>query len=83
MSPHGRPISVGPPRAKGRLKDELRALKSLVPYLWPRDSFELRARVVLAVAFLLVGKLVKKGKKLVLRGHTENKQPASLRAERP
>jgi ATP-binding cassette, subfamily B, heavy metal transporter len=58
MSPHGRPISVGPARPKGRLKDELQALKSLAPYLWPRDSFELRARVVLAVAFLLVGKLV-------------------------
>src|SRR5215469_6649520 len=58
MSPHGRPISVGPPRAKGRLKDELRALRSLAPYLWPRDSFELRARVVLALAFLLAGKLV-------------------------
>jgi len=28
------------------------------------------------------GKLVKRGKKLVLRGRTENKQPASLRAER-
>jgi ATP-binding cassette, subfamily B, heavy metal transporter len=58
MSPHGRPISVGPGRAKGRLKDELRALKSLAPYIWPRDSFELRARVVVAVAFLLAGKLV-------------------------
>ena len=58
MSPRGRPISVGPARPKGRLKDELRALKSLAPYLWPRDSFELRARVVLAVAFLLAGKLV-------------------------
>ena len=58
MSPHGRPISVGPARSKGRLKDELKALKSLAPYLWPRDSFELRARVVLAVAFLLAGKLV-------------------------
>jgi ATP-binding cassette, subfamily B, heavy metal transporter len=58
MSPHGRPISIGPARPKGRLKDELQALKSLTPYLWPRDSFELRARVVLAVAFLLVGKLV-------------------------
>jgi len=58
MSPHGRPISIGPARPKGRLKDELQALKSLAPYLWPRDSFELRARVVLAVAFLLAGKLV-------------------------
>jgi ABC-type transport system involved in Fe-S cluster assembly fused permease/ATPase subunit len=58
VSPRGRPISVGPARPKGRLKDELRALKSLAPYLWPRDSLELRARVVLAVAFLLAGKLV-------------------------
>jgi ATP-binding cassette, subfamily B, heavy metal transporter len=58
MSPHGRPIRIGPACPKGRLKDELQALKSLTPYLWPRDSFELRARVVLAVAFLLAGKLV-------------------------
>src|SRR6266436_8263263 len=59
MSPHGRPVAVlGPPRQQGRLKDELRALRSLAPYLWPRDSFELRARVVLAVVFLLAGKLV-------------------------
>jgi ATP-binding cassette subfamily B protein len=58
MNPHGRPISIGPSRSKGRLKDELKALKSLAPYLWPRDSFELRARVVSAVAFLLAGKLV-------------------------
>jgi ATP-binding cassette, subfamily B, heavy metal transporter len=58
MSRRGRPISIGPPRAKGRLKDELRALGALAPYLWPRDSFELRARVVLAVALLLAGKLV-------------------------
>ena len=49
---------LGPPRAKGRLKDELRALKSLAPYLWPRNSFELRVRVVLALVFLLAGKLV-------------------------
>ena len=46
MSMHGRPISVGPAPPKGRLRDELRALKSLAPYLWPRESFGLRARVV-------------------------------------
>ena len=49
---------MGPAPPKGRLRDELRALKSLAPYLWPRESFGLRARVVLAVAFLLAGKLV-------------------------
>jgi len=57
VSPRGRPPPLlGPPRQKGRLRDELRALQSLAPYLWPRDSLELRARVVLAVAFLLAGK---------------------------
>jgi ATP-binding cassette subfamily B protein len=58
MSRRGRPITIGAAARKGRLKDELRALRSLAPYLWPRDSFELRTRVVLAVAFLLAGKLV-------------------------
>lgn len=50
------PPPLGPPRQKGRLKDELRALRSLAPYLWPRDSLELRLRVVFAVVFLLAGK---------------------------
>jgi ATP-binding cassette, subfamily B, heavy metal transporter len=59
MSPRGRPLSLrNPPPRTGRLKDELRALKSLAPYLWPRDSFGLRVRVVLAILFLLAGKLV-------------------------
>jgi ATP-binding cassette subfamily B protein len=59
MSPRGHPLpTLGPPRQKGRLQDELRALKSLAPYLWPRDSFGLRVRVVLALVFLLAGKLV-------------------------
>jgi ABC-type transport system involved in Fe-S cluster assembly fused permease/ATPase subunit len=59
MSPHGRPLAaLGPPRQKGRLKDELNALKSLAPYLWPRDSVKLRVRVVLALVCLLAGKLV-------------------------
>jgi ATP-binding cassette subfamily B protein len=58
MSRRGRPITIGPSSAKGRLKDELRALGTLAPYLWPRGSFELRARVVLAVVLLLAGKLV-------------------------
>ena len=59
MSPRGRPLAaLGPPRQDGRLKEELRALKSLAPYLWPRDSLGLRVRVVLAVGFLIAGKLV-------------------------
>ena len=58
MSRRGRLITPGPPQQKGRLKHELRALRSLSPYLWPRDSTELRARVVLAVGFLVAGRLL-------------------------
>src|SRR5262249_15180451 len=59
MSPRGRPFpALGPPRQRGRLKDELRALKWLAPYLWPRDSIGLKTRVVIAVLLLLAAKLL-------------------------
>ena len=63
MSPHG-PRMVGGasmpglPEPDERLGQGLRALKGLGPYLWPRDSFELRARVVAALALLVGGKLI-------------------------
>ncbi|HEY2540567.1 MAG TPA: ABC transporter ATP-binding protein/permease [Stellaceae bacterium] len=58
MSRRGRSITPGPPPQAGKLKDEFRALRRLAPYLWPRDSRELRARVVLAVGFLVAGRLL-------------------------
>jgi ATP-binding cassette, subfamily B, heavy metal transporter len=63
MSPHGprmvgRSSITGLPEPKEKLAEGLRALKGLGPYLWPRDSIELRARVVLALALLIAGKLV-------------------------
>jgi ABC-type transport system involved in Fe-S cluster assembly fused permease/ATPase subunit len=63
MSPHsprlvGRSSVTGLPEPKERLVEGIRALKGLGPYLWPRDSFELRARVVLAMVLLIAGKLV-------------------------
>ncbi len=58
MSRRGRPITPGPPRQKGRFNDELRALKSLAPYLWPRDTAGLRIRVLLAVALMVAGRVV-------------------------
>jgi ABC-type transport system involved in Fe-S cluster assembly fused permease/ATPase subunit len=63
MSPHGprmvgRSSITGLPEPKERLVEGLRALKGLGPYLWPRDSIELRTRVVLALALLAAGKLV-------------------------
>src|SRR4030088_1987870 len=63
MSPHGprlvgRSSISGLPRRTEKLAEGLRALKGLGPYLWPRDSIELRVRVVLAMALLIAGKLV-------------------------
>ncbi|MBO0735368.1 MAG: ABC transporter ATP-binding protein/permease [Alphaproteobacteria bacterium] len=51
-------MTIGPPRPKGHFRDELRALGWLAPYLWPRDSRELRTRVVIAVLLLLTAKLL-------------------------
>src|SRR5579875_2103510 len=56
MSRRGRPITPGPAGRRGRLIDELRALRALAPHLWPRDSLELRARVALALTFLVAGR---------------------------
>src|SRR3954453_19531389 len=63
MSPRGarivgRSSISGLPEPDERLGGGLRALRGLTPYLWPRDSLELRARVVLALVLLVAGKLV-------------------------
>jgi ABC-type transport system involved in Fe-S cluster assembly fused permease/ATPase subunit len=39
-------------------RDELRAVGKLLPFLWPRDSIELRLRVFIAVAFLAIAKSI-------------------------
>src|SRR5215212_754580 len=63
MSPRGgrmvgRSSVSGLPEPDERLGEGLRALKGLAPYLWPRDSLELRVRVVAALVLLVAGKLV-------------------------
>jgi ATP-binding cassette, subfamily B, heavy metal transporter len=62
MSPHGpRTVggsSTGLPEPDERLGHGLRALGGLGPYLWPRDSIELRIRVVMALTLLVAGKLI-------------------------
>ncbi len=50
------PLVAGGP--KGTVMDGLRALRGLLPYLWPRDSIELRLRVVAALALLAGAKVV-------------------------
>jgi ABC-type transport system involved in Fe-S cluster assembly fused permease/ATPase subunit len=63
MSPHGprmvgRSSITGLPEPDERLGEGLRALKGLGPYLWPKNSLELRARVVAALCLLIGGKLL-------------------------
>jgi ATP-binding cassette, subfamily B, heavy metal transporter len=58
MSPRGRMAPSAMPGAKGTLKDGLRALRGLLPYLWPHESLELRLRVVIALALLVGAKVV-------------------------
>ena len=50
------PPASAPPKGKARRAD-LRAIRTLLPYLWPRGSFELRARVVLAMTLLVLAKV--------------------------
>ncbi|HEX3954738.1 MAG TPA: ABC transporter ATP-binding protein/permease [Stellaceae bacterium] len=63
MSPRG-PRVVGHssipglPEPDERLREGLRALRGLGPYLWPRNALDLRVRVVLAVLLLVAGKLI-------------------------
>jgi len=43
---------------KGSLRDGFRALRGLLPYLWPRDAPDLRVRVVAALALLAGAKVI-------------------------
>jgi ATP-binding cassette, subfamily B, heavy metal transporter len=51
-----RPGSLSNKASEVGFWQELKALTGLFPYLWPRDSLELRLRVVGAVAFLIAAK---------------------------
>ncbi|MBF0305782.1 MAG: ABC transporter ATP-binding protein/permease [Alphaproteobacteria bacterium] len=55
-------------RGQGGARADLRALRTLMPYLWPKDSLELRARVVLALVLLLAAKGVNVVVPLFLKG---------------
>ena len=78
MSPRGRPVTIGPRQPKGRLRDELRALKWLAPYLWPHDSLELRTRVVAAIGLLLAGKLLTICVPIVYKHAVDTLSPSNL-----
>ena len=52
------PHAAAPGGVKGTIREELRSLVRLAPYLWPKDAPGLKARVVLAILFLVASKAV-------------------------
>lgn len=51
---------MSPPRpdtGDKRPRNDLQTIRTLLPYLWPKDSFELRLRVVVALSFLAIAKV--------------------------
>jgi ABC-type transport system involved in Fe-S cluster assembly fused permease/ATPase subunit len=54
----GAAMPLGP---SGDTAAELRSLRRLIPYLWPKDAPDLRIRVVVALVFLALAKLINVG----------------------
>ncbi|MRG72608.1 ATP-binding cassette domain-containing protein [Alphaproteobacteria bacterium HT1-32] len=51
---------MSPPRpdtGDKRPRNDLQTIRTLLPYLWPKDSFELRLRVVVALSLLAIAKV--------------------------
>ncbi len=55
-----RSLEATAPDKKGP-RNDLRTLRTLMPYLWPKNALEMRVRVVIAVAFLALAKGINVG----------------------
>ncbi len=62
------------------LRRQGKTLRTLVPYLWPRDSLELRTRVVLAMAALIAAKLANVSVPLFYKDAVDALSPAAADA---
>ena len=64
-----------PDRARGRVSardgDTVETLRALWPYLWPHDRFDLKVRVMLALAVLVVSKLINVGVPFLFKWATD------------
>ncbi|HHN67265.1 MAG TPA: ABC transporter ATP-binding protein/permease [Thermopetrobacter sp.] len=54
----GRPSSSAPPEDAAREVSQLATLRELLPWLWPKERPDMRIRVVLAMAALLLAKVI-------------------------
>jgi ABC-type transport system involved in Fe-S cluster assembly fused permease/ATPase subunit len=61
MSGRDRRGNATPMSSSGDTAAELRSLARLIPYLWPKNASDLRLRVVVALVFLALAKLINVG----------------------
>ncbi len=57
MAGHRRTSEPDVERAKAPAGAEMRAIRALAPYMWPRGDIELRVRVVIAIVLLILAKI--------------------------
>ena len=60
-----RPTTIDPKQIQ--LRNQVKTLRRLLPYLWPRERFDLRGRVLLATALMLAAKVASVYVPLILR----------------
>ena len=60
-----RPTTIDPKQIQ--LRNQVKTLRRLLPYLWPRERFDLRGRVLLAAALMLAAKVASVYVPLILR----------------
>lgn len=60
-----------------RLDHQVRTVRRLLPYLWPKTRLDLRARVLIAVVFLIVAKVASVYVPLILRQAVDSLSPTA------
>ena len=68
-----RPTTFDPSQVK--MSNQGRTLRALLPYLWPRGRFDLRARVVLALLLLIAAKITTVYVPMILRQAVDDLSP--------
>ena len=68
-----RPTTFDPSQVK--MSNQGRTLRALLPYLWPRGRFDLRARVVLALLLLVAAKITTVYVPMILRQAVDDLSP--------
>jgi ATP-binding cassette, subfamily B, heavy metal transporter len=75
MTPPPPTTSTPAPRASGRR--QLEALRTLLPHLWPKNAWDLRTRVLIAIAFLIGAKIANVYVPIFFKGMVDRLTPGA------